>query len=499
MKENENQKENKRKITLYFLLVFFVLILYFSYKISINPFIFSQKVLIYFMILGLTIISYVTTIYLYQRKDKKIENIFLVVAIIFCILMYLVMPISKAHDESIHGYRIYEYISGKLINNGKSVTLSEGIIEALENKSFYYNIFFHEKSYSTQTPKINYEYRMAIYPPIAYVPHLIGISVSSIFTTNAMVQIYTARLCNMIACITILYFAIKIIPYGKNMLFLISLIPIAVEGYISLSADGITICSSILLISYILKLRQEKNKIIGYKQITILTILSIVVAISKIVYLPMVLLLVILPKEKFKKNTKWITVFSIFILSAILDILWYYFGMQKDALEGIENIENPATYHIITQPVQYITKIVFTIFTRFSIYLNELFGGKLEYNENISVPIFPYLIFIVTLFITRKKEKKQGFSFSKMEKAVFLIVLFAIVILIFTAMYVGWSRLNIPYIEGVQGRYFLPILPLGILLFAKGFYDNETTAKKITMLITMMQILVISEIFILHI
>ena len=86
-----------------------------------------------------------------------------------------------------------------------------------------------------------------------------------------------------------------------------------------------------------------------------------------------------------------------------------------------------------------------------------------------------------------------------MEKAIFLVIIFSVTILIFTAMCLGWARPNISYIEGVQGRYFLPILPLVILLFAKGFSDEEKITKRLALFITIMQIFVICEIFVLHI
>ncbi len=485
------------KIILLFLLILLIMLLYFSYKLNVTNLVNAQKIGAYIIIFLVTTISFISIMYLYQKKNIKVENVFLAIAIIFCVLMYLAMPITKAHDEEIHGYRIFEYASGKLINNGKSVTLSEGILEALHNKQFYHNIFLHDNTYSTQTSKVTYEYRMSHYSPISYLPHILGVCTSSIFTSNAMVQVYVARLFNMIACITMLYFAIKIIPYGKNMLFLIALIPIAIEGYISLSADGIAISSSILFISYILKLREDKNAVIGYKQIMILTILSIVVAISKIVYFPIVLFSFILPKEKFKNNKKWIPLICIFVISVIIDVLWYYYGMEEITFGRTEEVSSHTFQGIMMQPITYIKQVLYTIVYRFNNYFNELFGGKLEYNENVTIPIFPYLIALGTILISRNKEK-QSYNFYNFEKILLSIIIVSIIILVISSMYIDWSPIESAYIAGVQGRYFLPILPLITLLFANGFSDEEKTTKKIAIFISIMQIFVITELFIFH-
>ncbi len=426
-------------------------------------------------------------LYIKPKEKIKPENAFLIVGSVFCIFLYLAMPMTKAHDEPVHGLRIYEYKEGKIVNNGKSVTLPEGVIWTLRDKPFYKDLFQQKEIYNTQTQPVLYEYRMSTYSPISYFPHIVGVYTASFFTTNAMIQVYVARLFNMVTCIVLLYFAIKNIPYGKNVLFLLALIPIAVEGYISLSADGIAIASSFLFFSYTLKLKQEKENAIGYKQILFLTILAIVVAISKTVYLPIVLLLSIIPKEKFKKNKKWLVVSSIFMLALVIDFLWYCYGTQPiDSTQGKE----------IEISFSYVQKIVYTMVEKFSDYFNEIWGGKLEYNENVSIFVFPYVIFLAIVFMIQKGE---NYSFTKFEKLILSGIFLSIVFLIFTAMYQTWSRHDIAYIEGVQGRYFLPILPLGVLLFARGFSDDENTTKKVAMLISIMQIFVITKVFMFHV
>ena len=36
---------------------------------------------------------------------------------------------------------------------------------------------------------------------------------------------------------------------------------------------------------------------------------------------------------------------------------------------------------------------------------------------------------------------------------------------IFLSMYLCWSEYKLPYVDGVQGRYFIPILAIIVLLF----------------------------------
>ena len=54
-------------------------------------------------------------------------------------------------------------------------------------------------------------------------------------------------------------------------------------------------------------------------------------------------------------------------------------------------------------------------------------------------------------------------------KAKFTISIYLILsyIGILTALYIGWSEVGLEYVDGVQGRYFVPVIPLLYILLSK--------------------------------
>ena len=79
----------------------------------------------------------------------------------------------------------------------------------------------------------------------------------------------------------------------------------------------------------------------------------------------------------------------------------------------------------------------------------------------------------------------------------------AIIALVFTSLYVQWSTIGNESIAGVQGRYFLPILPLIMLLLGstlkiKSSYKKESINKFVAISILVLQIYTISQIIIVH-
>lgn len=470
-----------------------LMILNFNYKMYIWKYNFEGKVVIYIIMFILTLITILLFTYISRKRELKVEKTFLIVAISFCMLFCIAVPISKGHDETIHGLRIYEYVNGKIVSDGETASLQQGVINALSDKPEYYNLFEKDKDYSTNTEIVDSKSRIATYSPITYLPEIVGVFIGRLITDNALIQLYIARISNMILCITMIYYAIKIIPFGKNMIFLISLIPIAIEGYVTLSADGITLASSILFISFVLKLSYDTKEKISNKQFFILTLLSIIVAISKTVYLPIVLFALIIPKEKFKHN-KYIQTIGMFAIAAIVDFLWYMLGTKT----SIQGQSTEAIQFILMNPTKYIGKICYTLFIRYHIYIEEMFGGYLEWNENVRICVFPIILLITSVLIIKKGEK-ETFELKAWQKILCVIIVLSVILAIFTAMFLGWARLEKEYIEGVQGRYLLPILPIILMLFSRNFLDDNRTTKNIALLILVMQIFVITNIVMFHI
>lgn len=78
-----------------------------SYKIE-NKVMNEIKLNICYIILTiLCILEFSISLYFIRNKTIKPEKAFLIIVPLFCILLTLAMPLSKGHDETIHGLRIY--------------------------------------------------------------------------------------------------------------------------------------------------------------------------------------------------------------------------------------------------------------------------------------------------------------------------------------------------------------------------------------------------------
>jgi uncharacterized membrane protein len=75
---------------------------------------------------------------------------------------------------------------------------------------------------------------------------------------------------------------------------------------------------------------------------------------------------------------------------------------------------------------------------------------------------------VVTLFERRAVTR----VFRRVDRAIVAIVLLVCVAMIFAALYVSWTPVGHRIVEGVQGRYFLPRLPLLALLLPQRLHSG---------------------------
>ncbi len=126
-----------------------------------------------------------------------------------------------------------------------------------------------------------------------------------------------------------------------------------------------------------------------------------------------------------------------------------------------------------------------TLYERINFYIKTFLGENLG-ALNITVrEVDIWIIGILILFapFLEKNEK----MLNKKEKLLLICINICVIILVLTGLYMGWTPVGADIIEGVQGRYFIPvlILPLLCLINTKKFLECKNT-KLIYVILTIM-------------
>lgn len=301
--------------------------------------------------------------------------------------------------------------------------------------------------------------------PLVYTPAAIGISLARILNLGRMPLFLLGRLCNLLLFATLAYFAIKHIPFGKMILVGISLLPMTISLVSSYNYDSYIFGISMLFVANCLRLVYKKNIATNKDYLSIL-IPAILLAPVKLIYVFLLGLCLLIPKDCFGGTPKnyYKKIFFLFGCGALMLLLSNkasivsMFGTRE--VNSWVGAETYSLSYIFSDFFAFAKVIVQTIWTNTPQYLQLMFGGV--YNCMMSFEI--QITLVVLLGLSSIKIKGEGHEFTTRQKIWLSVLGSTIVGFAILAMFSGYTPTGSTVVLGVQGRYFLPALPLFLFI-----------------------------------
>lgn len=467
--------------------IFTVTLLYnVNYNMKIEYTVISQNDYITISTFFIIIISMIY-LFLFRNVDKKEinkEKIFLMISIPIGLLYMILIPIAKTPDEMSHFYRAYEVSRGFLVSdqnedNLGGRTLPSELIKLNYTPEDNVKTWFERVSTAEITDsKIYIAFsNTALYSFVCYIPQAIGMFLVQLFTKRIIFIAYAGRLVNLIFFITIMYYALKKMPFKKLAFFIIAFLPIVFQEAASLSPDALTIAIATYLVAYVLDLKYTNKEMFTKKNFFVLATITIILALCKIIYIPMCLILYMIPNEKFKnKKTKYMVLSSIIIIAFIINLSWLAFS-SRYLVEFNPNVNSKEqVINVLSNPFNYMFTVIKTLEVKFSDYMHNILGNALCLLNVSNSLIYRNLLMLLLLFsiFCDNNEEKKVDNFSKIIIGISVVLVLG---LLCTSLYVQWTPLKQEFIDGIQGRYFIPILILLPILFNNDYIISN---KKIS-------------------
>lgn len=405
----------------------------------------------------------------WNRKMNKPENYFVFASLFLGVLYLVCVPVFQVPDEVNHYVRAYGIVHGYLL------TPKDGMLPIPYNLIPYewhtyspYFLFHNWGNVIDGTSAILHNnVNMALYSPVSYVLQIIGIGIGEIISDNTYVLVHLGSLANMLGCTAIIYYAIKLIPYGKNILMVISLLPMAIQERASLSVDGITYALVVLVMAYCLWIRAEEL-VMNRKHYIILYSLLFMVSSCKVVYFVAGFMILLIPNQSFGNRMKGIIHKVIGCLLVLINSVgWFAIANGYLANTRAGGSSQEKVDYILNNTDRYLYILDKTFWLEGFQYAQQLIGSQLG-SLNIQVNDIVILLFIILICKIYYQEKNQCIkSDNYVITAYMLLSVMAMILLIATSLYIQWTDIGASTysIEGLQGRYFLPILPFVLIAF----------------------------------
>lgn len=463
-------------------IVLFLLSIFLIYLSNIYLFMMMNKLLA--LIPAITITAF-TLIY-FKFSIKGWKNIFLCVSGIIGVMMIFIITPGNVPDEPSHYTRSYVDSVTITKESKDNVKLPESI-NSLMGK-FTHNVHslkikYSGKSYITElTANNNYidlassvaSYENTKYLSfLPYLPSTIINFICRFIKIPVLITFLFCRLINLIISTILCYYAIKKTPRFKKIFALIAILPVFLQQAAGVDMDFLTNSVSILFIATILKYRFDDNKI-GKKDVVILTCEALALALCKFGYFPLLLLILLIPTKKFS-NKKLGIIFKVSIF--VIPIMISYFANFTAVSNPNTNTEEMYTIKtVMLNPINSAKICLKTFVTRFAADsfcgLVNGFGWCTKYQLELSLWTVG-AIYIILLFTDNEDSSKL----TKKDRIIMLAICSVIYLILYGVAFTEWTSIKLDKINGLQSRYFIPILPLLYIAISNNFFKANMSDK----------------------
>ena len=455
--------------------------------------------------------------YVLRAKEFRLDKMYLRCGLLLGALYLFILPPLCAPDEWVHyvtAYKVSNQIlgvepldeEGEVMVQEEEMQANDGAFPDAEQYQYFWTHYFGKETGDelVASGKGPNGYYM-----LPYLPQAIGITVARIFNLNFATRILFGRICNLVWAVVAIALAIKWMPFGKKILFCVGMLPMTLHELASNSYDAWIIAFSMMFIAYCMKLAYEKATV-DRRDIAILAVLIALLAPCKVVYAPLIGLCLLIPKEKFGNTKRWVISASV-VLGAVVVIMLLLNGrilgsyVTEDTSEHIIGWAGEPGYTIsyfLEHPMEY-PKIIWNTLTIGDMglpknYLQDMLGRVLGWlDQNLKMPqIYYTALVLLTLghFISVDGEVKV---FRRWNKLWMTVLVAAIFLLVLTSMLLSHTPISQAHVHGVQGRYFLPILPLMALVIFKdvGLVVKKDRQKLLSAAFAVFHVLLMAQLF----
>jgi uncharacterized membrane protein len=279
------------------------------------------------------------------------------------------------------------------------------------------------------------------YTPVPYAPQTLAGLAMRVFGLRPFVVFYLGRLLNLAAALALMAIALRVAPDFATPLAAVTLLPMTLAQFASWSADALTIAVAVLLTALLLAERAPRATIA----------VAFVLALCKPAYFLIALLAL---HTRYRRSVK-AAIIGASAAGTLLALAYARLGAYAQRM--YDPIDPAAQLRcLMTDPMRFVRAVAHDIPVHGWLYVEQLvgrFGGAVQVGMPLLFIMLEILLLVVVAITRRAKARPTSG-----------LIVVGSVFGIFLSQFLIWSVACGEVLDGVQGRYFLPLLPLALTL-----------------------------------
>ena len=322
---------------------------------------------------------------------------------------------------------------------------------------------------------------------LAYVPAACAMRLGHMCHLNFVHTYELAKFANLLLYTIVLAIAIHISRTRKLFITILSLMPTVLFQGSMITYDGFVYSLIVLGIVLIFNEIEDPLEPIRYSNILWAVTLIVLGAASKAIYIPFLMFLFLIPRNKFSGKKQYmlfygvlgvvfLLVVSTFAKPAVVNTLQrnMNFGgdMRGESTGMVRQIASMVKHPIASIRLYFENIFAFDNFRNMGseLYDNYSFTNLMFLNlgkYGVAPDKWNMLLIPLLLLMFFYNDEEKPLVYTKAQRWTIGLISFVVVGLIWTAMYLSFTSVGNTRIDGVQARYYMPLLlPASYVLFS---------------------------------
>ena len=303
------------------------------------------------------------------------------------------------------------------------------------------------------------------YRLFCYIPAAFGLWLGRLLTLPYHMTFILGRWCNLLFYAILVFLALRKLKSGKMLAAVIALLPFNIFMAASYSYDPWITAWLLYGLCCIFGELQQPDKKMSWREWACILFAFFMGVSPKLLYIPLVLLTLFLPKEKFanpKQRKMMILALVLLLVFVSVNLIFTYAvssgGIVQDSRGGDGVDAGAQIAYIFAHPWTY-TKILLKFLAEYvSVKSSCMYTGYLHYFSNLQPTLFAPLMTAALAVVTFTDKEECDTRITALPRIAAFGLSFAVLCLIATSMYVAFTEVANDEILGCQYRYMAPVM-----------------------------------------
>ncbi len=422
----------------------------------------------------------------YLEAPNRTINAFPVVLLVFSLLFTVAIPPMASPDEGHHFFSSY-WLSDAVLGqasfaNSENFPVRSDVMELYEESSTeisgqsYRTVLNGFELFATNSESVeglSFGFTLGSENAIAKVPSVLGILFARLLGMGAYPLFYMGRIFSVLFFVACCTMSVRLTPVAKGAFAGASLLPMTLQLAASYSYDSGIVSLAFLLCALLLRAVFNEGPMRKREMLSIV-MLAALVAPLKVVYSVALVLLLFIPSGRFASGKQAVAFKASVILSAFVALLFFRMTsvsalvVAGDGLDyrGSESGHFYDLSGLLAQPLSSAALFFRSFDAMGDFYWESMIGNRPGWLQaSLQAPTFLMVAYLVLLLLSAQKAEDDSVQPSIAMRAACIFSFAMVVLGVALSMTIGWTFDHELIIQGIQGRYFLPLLPLALLSF----------------------------------